>query len=63
MYGKLISTQFFLSIKIFYQLLNYNNLDCNQIKFFIDLEIIGEEDKNKKNYIYFFKKSQIFFTI
>ena len=32
------------------------NLDCNQIKIFINLEIIGEEDKNqkKKNYIYFF---------
>ena len=31
------------------------NLDCNQIKIFINLEIIGEEDKNKKkkNYIYF----------
>ena len=28
------------------------NLDCNQI---INLEIIGEEDKNKKNF-YFFKK-------
>ena len=28
-YDKLISTQFFLSIKIFYQLLNYNNLDFN----------------------------------
>ena len=24
------------------------NLDCNQIKIFINLEIIGEEDKNKK---------------
>ena len=33
------------------------NLDCNQIKIlkiFINLEIIGEEDKNKKNYIYVF---------
>ena len=30
------------------------NLDCNQIKIFIYLEIIVEEDKNKKkNYIYF----------
>ena len=29
------------------------NLDCNQIKIFINLEIIGEEDRNKK-YIYFF---------
>ena len=29
------------------------NLDCNQIKIFINLEIIGEEDKNKKKlYIY-----------
>ena len=37
------------------------NLDCNQIKFFINLEIIGEEDKNKKkkkNYIYFFKSKK-----
>ena len=32
-----------------------NCLDCNQIKIFINLEIIGEEDKYKKNYIYFFK--------
>ena len=24
------------------------NLDCNQIKIFINLEIIGEEDKNPK---------------
>ena len=28
------------------------NLDCNQIKIFINLEIIKEEDK-KKNYLYF----------
>ena len=31
------------------------SLDCNQIKIFINLEIIGEEDKYKKNYIYFLK--------
>ena len=32
------------------------NLDCNQIKIFINLEIIGEEEiRTKKNiYIYFF---------
>ena len=38
------------------------NLDCNQIKIFIILEIIGEEYK-KKNYIFFFlnlKKIAIF---
>ena len=30
-------------------------LDYNQIKIFIDLEIIGEEDKyQKKNYIYIY---------
>ena len=29
------------------------HMDCNQIKIFINLEIIEEEDK-KKNYIYFF---------
>ena len=29
------------------------NLDCIQIEIFISLEIIGKEDKNKKNYIYF----------
>ena len=29
------------------------NLNCIQIEIFISLEIIGEEDKNKKNYIYF----------
>ena len=34
------------------------NLDCNQIKIFINLEIIGEKDKNKKNYIIFKKKSK-----
>ena len=28
------------------------NLDCKQIKIFINLEIIGEEDKNKYIYIY-----------
>ena len=28
------------------------NLDCIQIEIFINLEIIGEEDKNKKNYIF-----------
>ena len=28
-------------------------LDCNQIKIFINLEIIGEKDKDKKIYIYF----------
>ena len=28
------------------------NLDCNQIKIFINLEIVGEDNKNKK-YIYF----------
>ena len=32
------------------------NLDCNQIKIFINLEIIGEEDKNKKK-----KKLYLFF--
>ena len=31
------------------------SLDCNQIKIFINLEIIREEDKYKKNYIKFFK--------
>ena len=31
------------------------SLDCNQIKTFINLEIIREEDKYKKNYIYFLK--------
>ena len=34
------------------------SLDCNQIKIFINLEIIGEEEikkKKKKFYIYFFK--------
>ena len=30
------------------------NLDCNQIKIFINLKIIGEEDKHKFYiYIYF----------
>ena len=31
------------------------NLNPIGIKIFINLEIIGEEDKYKKNYIYFFK--------
>ena len=31
------------------------SLDCNQIRIFINLEIIGEEDKYKKIYINFFK--------
>ena len=35
-------------------------LDCNQIKLYINLEIIGEEDKYKKNYIYFLKISKKF---
>ena len=30
------------------------NLDCNQIKIFIILEIIGEEDKKKKIISIFF---------
>ena len=35
------------------------NLDCNQIMIVINLEIIGEEDKNKKIiYIFFYKKSK-----
>ena len=34
------------------------NLDCNQIKVFINLEIIVEEDKDKK-YISIFKKKKI----
>ena len=30
------------------------SLDCNQIEIFINLEIIGEEDKyKKKKFIYF----------
>ena len=29
------------------------NLDCIQIEIFINLKIIGEEDKNKKKIIYF----------
>ena len=36
------------------------SLDCNQIKLYINLEIIGEEDKYKKNYIYFLKISKKF---
>ena len=52
MYGKFISTQFFYQLRFFYQLLNYNNLDYNQIKIFIKLEIIGEEDKKKKLYLF-----------
>ena len=32
------------------------SLDCNEIKIFINLEIIGEKDKCKKLYL-FLKKS------
>ena len=32
------------------------SVDCNQIKIFINLEIIGEEDKYKKT-IFIFKKN------
>ena len=28
------------------------NLDCNQIKIFINLEIIGEKDKDKNIYMW-----------
>ena len=34
------------------------SLDCNQIKIFINLEIIREEDKYKKKLYSFFKKSK-----
>ena len=34
------------------------NLDCNQIKIFINLEIIGKEDKNKKTISIFFIKKK-----
>ena len=30
------------------------NLNCNQIETFINLEIIGKEDKNKNIYIYIY---------
>ena len=40
------------------------NLDCNQIMIVINLEIIGEEDKNKKIIsIFFNKKSKKISTI
>ena len=29
------------------------NLDCNQIKIFINLEIIGQKDKDKNIYLFF----------
>ena len=35
------------------------NLDCNQIKIFIVLEIIGEEDKKKKLYLLFLNLKKI----
>ena len=34
------------------------SLDCNQIKIFINLEIIGEEDKYKKIIFIFFLNSK-----
>ena len=33
-------------------------LNCNQIKIFINFEIIGEEDKNKKIIFIFFKSKK-----
>ena len=45
------------------------NLNCNQIETFINLEIIGKEDKNKNIYIYiyiylFFKNlKKIFYNL
>ena len=36
------------------------NLDCIQIEIFINLQIIGEEDKNKKKIIYIFKNLKNF---
>ena len=43
------------------------NLNCNQIETFINLEIIGKEDKNKYIYIYiylFFKNlKKIFYNL
>ena len=35
------------------------SLDCNQIKIFINLEIIGEEDKYKKIIYIFFNSKKI----
>ena len=37
------------------------NLDSNQIKFFINLEIIGEEDKKQKIIFIFFTCSDLAF--
>ena len=39
------------------------SLDCNQIKIFINLEIIGEEDKYIKIYINFFKILKNFYNL
>ena len=39
-----------------------NSLDSNQINIFINLEIIGEEDKYRK-IIFIFKKILIFFFV
>ena len=41
------------------------NLNCNQIETFINLEIIGKEDKNKNIYIYLFFKNlkKIFYNL
>ena len=38
------------------------NLDCNQIKIFINLEIIGEKDKKKKKLYKFFLKFKKIYT-
>ena len=36
------------------------NLDCNQIKIFIHLEVKGEKDKKKKIYIYIYISTLVF---
>ena len=39
------------------------NLDGYQIKIFINLEIIGEENKNKKKIIYIYIYIYVFFKL
>ena len=38
------------------------NLDCNKIKIFISIEIIGEDD-NKKKIIYILKSKKYFYNL
>ena len=55
-FGKLISTQFFLSIKIFYQLLNITIWILIKLKFLLIQKLQEKKIRIKKKLYLFFKK-------